>query len=227
MKLSLLKSTLVLALAGFAASGAFAQQPDATAQAEARLRDALRTTMLQLRTSENERITLQTAHDGLLKDKADLQAQVKALAQKAAEEQDASRKALAALEKRLAALEADKKTLTETVAKWEKATLETTDQLRATEAERARLAIRLTDTERLLADREAKNVALFKTGTDILNRLESFGLGDAIKAREPFVGKKRVELQTLVQGYGDQLLDGRVKPGSGLSAAAAQSDSAK
>lgn len=216
MKLSLLKSILVLAVAG---SSAFAQQE--TSPAEARLREALRATTLQLRASDNERITLQTAHDTLLKDKADLSAQVKALTQKAVEEQDASRKAIAALEKRLAALEDDKKTLSETVAKWEKAAQETTDQLRTTEAERARLAVRLTEAERLVADREAKNVALFKTGSEILNRLEAFGLGDAIRAREPFVGKKRVELQTLVQGYGDQLLDARAKPGSG-----AQSDSA-
>ncbi|WP_043585838.1 hypothetical protein [Geminisphaera colitermitum] len=215
MKLSLLKSILVLAVAG---SAAFAQQE--TTPSEARLREALRATTLQLRTSENERISLQTAHDGLLKDKAGLQTQVKSLAQKAAEEQDASRKNIAALEKRLAALEAEKKTLTETVAKWESANREATELARTTEAERARLALRLTDTERLLADREAKNVALFKAGSEILNRLESFGLGDAIKAREPFVGKKRVELQLLVQGYGDQLLDGRVKPGSAASRSA-------
>ncbi|OAM90093.1 hypothetical protein AW736_09950 [Termitidicoccus mucosus] len=209
----------------FLSGVAFAQQE--TTPTEARLREALRTTTLQLRASDNERITLQTAHDGLLKDKADLQSQAKVLAQKAVEEQDASRKALAALEKRLATLESDKKTLTETVAKWENAHREAAELARSTEAERARLAIRLTDTERLLADREAKNVALFKTGSEILNRLESFGLGDAIKAREPFVGRKRVELQTLVQGYGDQLLDNRVKPGSGLTAVQGESNSSR
>jgi len=206
---------LVFVLLG--AGSITAQTTDTSTPAEAHLRETLRTTLLQLRSVQNERVALQTTNDGLSKEKIDLQAQLRTIAKQAADEQEASRKAVAALEKRLAAAEAENKSLTEASEKWQKSSTEATALACSAEAERARLAVRLAELERLVADREAKNVALFKTGSEILNRLERFGLGEAIKAREPFVGTKRVELQNLVQGYGDKLLDGRVTPGSEIT----------
>lgn len=217
MSRSGLAAGCLLALGLFTAAPASAQTADTAGAADARLREALRTTMLQLRSSENERITLQTANDALLKEKGDLQTQVKAIARQAAEEQESSRKVVGGLEKRTHVLEAENKTLGETIEKWKKSHADAADLARTTETERARLAVRLAEAERLVADREAKNVALFKVGSEILNRLERFGLGDAIKAREPFVGVKRVELQNLVQGYGDKLIDERVTPGNDVT----------
>jgi hypothetical protein len=65
-----------------------------------------------------------------------------------------------------------------------------------------------------VADRETKNIALVKVGQEILNRLERFGLGDAIKAKEPFIGAKRVQIQAMVQDYNDKILDQKYKPGT-------------
>ncbi len=48
---------------------------------------------------------------------------------------------------------------------------------------------------------------------EVLDRYEKFSLGDAISAKEPFVGVTRVHLQELVQGYQDKLLDSRISPG--------------
>jgi hypothetical protein len=45
-----------------------------------------------------------------------------------------------------------------------------------------------------------------------LDRYEKFGLGDALTAREPFVGLTKVKFQNLVQDYQDKLSDQKVKP---------------
>lgn len=65
--------------------------------------------------------------------------------------------------------------------------------------------------EKLVSDGQTKNVALYKIASEILQRYEQFGLGDAIKAREPFVGITRVKLENQVQDYQDKLLNERIK----------------
>ena len=62
-------------------------------------------------------------------------------------------------------------------------------------------------------DRELKNLELYKTGREILTRYEKFGLGDAIGAKEPFVGLSRVKLENLVQDYKSKLLNQTVISG--------------
>jgi hypothetical protein len=96
-----------------------------------------------------------------------------------------------------------------------------------TETERARLAIEVPVLRQLVADREAKNIALYKLGDDILTRYERFGLGDALGAKEPFIGVSRVKLENLVQDYKNKLRDQIVISGQPPStvAAAAPSDS--
>jgi hypothetical protein len=76
-----------------------------------------------------------------------------------------------------------------------------------TETARARLAAQVPVLRQLVADREAKNIALYKLGDDILTRYERFGLGDALGAKEPFIGVSRVKLENLVQDYKDKLRD--------------------
>ena len=54
-------------------------------------------------------------------------------------------------------------------------------------------------------DQQRKNRAMYQLGLEILKRYEHFGLGDAITAREPFVGTTRVKFENLIQDYGDKL----------------------
>ncbi len=75
-----------------------------------------------------------------------------------------------------------------------------------------KLAGQVADLQSRLADRETKNLALFLIGNEILNRYEEFSLGEALRAKEPFVGKTRTRLENLVQDYQDQLLNSRVQP---------------
>jgi hypothetical protein len=66
--------------------------------------------------------------------------------------------------------------------------------------------------DRKVADYQRKNDELFKVGSEILSKYEGFGLGTAIAAREPFTRNMRVKLETLVQDYGDKLVDNKIKP---------------
>jgi chromosome segregation ATPase len=88
----------------------------------------------------------------------------------------------------------------------------------ATEAQRAKLAACDVVLRRTVADRETKNLALYQLANEILTRYEKFGLGDALLAKEPFIGVSRVKLENLVQDYKDKLRDQVVVPGQAIAA---------
>jgi len=73
------------------------------------------------------------------------------------------------------------------------------------EAERARLEGRLQQREAQLGDCVARNRKLYDTGREILGAYESVDVVDVLRRREPFTGLKKVELENLVQDYGDRL----------------------
>ena len=64
---------------------------------------------------------------------------------------------------------------------------------------------------RTVADQKTKNAEMYKLGRDILLRYEKFGLGEALGAREPFVGTTRVKLESFVQDFQDKLTDQKIK----------------
>ena len=82
-----------------------------------------------------------------------------------------------------------------------------------TEATRQQLAVQNIMLHRLVDDRETKNLQLYSTATEILDRYEKFSLGDALAAKEPFAGLARVKLQEQVQDYKDKLVDEKVRIG--------------
>jgi hypothetical protein len=186
-----------------------AEQPGA---AEAKLREALRATTLQLRSADAERATLQAAKlESEEKIKA-LEAQVELINKQSVAERAASDKSITTLTGRVAKLESD---LLQTGASLEKSQADFKKAVEfggVKEAERAKLAARVIVLDRIVADQRTKNIALYKTGSEILSRYEKFGLGEAIIAREPFTGITRVKLQNLIQEYGDKLADQKIKP---------------
>ncbi len=183
---------------------------------DARLRENLRTTTVQLRDTQGQLATLQAASQAA-KDESDqkiklLTKQVEELIKNARTDKDAADKALAAL-KAGAAMQAEEfARIKDELARTKAAGDAAAALAAAKETERARLEAANLVLERTVADREAKNLALFKTGNEILTRYEKFGLGEALAAKEPFVGTTRVRLENLVQGYQDKLLDQRAKP---------------
>jgi len=195
-----------------------AQQPAAGA-AEARLREQLRATLVQLRTAESERGVLQASQAALEGEKAalggELEAKTKAYDALVAEAEAARLKAaeeIAQLKERLAGREAELGQHRAALEKWRLAHRQVTGVAQKKEEQRAAAAQKVVELERRVADHERRNVELYKVGEEILTRYAKFGFGDALAAREPFTGLTRTKLENLVQGYGDRLLDQVIKP---------------
>jgi len=176
---------------------------------ETQLRERLRDTVLQLRAAEAERTALQAAQAQSADEKRVLTEQLAAITKEA----NANKQAAKAADSLTDSLKTKVARQDEEIAQLKEA-MESCRQAaklaRNKETERARLtAEAVNELERLVADRQAKNLALYKIASEILERYRRFGLGDAITAREPFIGITRVKLENLVQGYQDKLMNER------------------
>jgi len=201
-----------------------ADDASAAASFQTRMRETLRNTMQQLSDAQNQVATLQAAQAQSDKDKADLSAkvdaltaQLKSVTQQAAADRDASAKSIAALNEQTAAETKQIGALDDALSQWKVAYNQMTALAKSTEEKRAELDTEATILKRVVDDREVKNAELYNTGMEILTRYEKFGLGEALEAKEPFVGVHRVRLEELVQDYKDKLLDRRVIPGQPVS----------
>jgi hypothetical protein len=193
-----------------------ADAPAGPSAAEARLREALRSTTLQLRTAEADKATIQATLESL---KAESEQQKTALTEKAdtlvkqiKADKEVSDKTIGTLsnqvskqEEEILTLKQNLNLLLESLEKWKAGYAKVSDIARGKEAERAKLAIDLARLQSKLEDAETKNISLYKTGNEILSRYEKFGLGEALTAQEPFVGTTRVKMENLVQDYQDKL----------------------
>lgn len=210
----LLSFLLLLSLTG----AMHAAEADAAAAAEKRLRDTLRATMLQLRTAEADKIALQATqaasdqkNQELTAEIAGLGKKVEALNKQSAADKDAASKEAAGLNNRLKDAELEIERLKLSLDKWKAGYKQAVDVATTKEGQRAVLASQVVMLNRELEDRTARNIELFKIGSEILTRYEKFGLGTALTAREPFVGTTRVKIQGLVQDYQDKLVDQKIK----------------
>jgi hypothetical protein len=206
---------LPVLLLAVAAGGLRADDPAATQ--ESRMRDALRSTMLQLRDAQNQIVTLQTSQAQSDKDNADLKArvdalnaQINALNKQSGDDKAAAAKTADTLNAQITDQTGQIAKLNEVLAEWKAAYGQAAQLAALKESERARLAIVAVMLHRQVDDLEAKNLKLFATGTEILDRYEKFSLGEALGAKEPFTGITKVKLEELVQDYKDQLLDQRL-----------------
>ncbi|MGB8353942.1 MAG: hypothetical protein WCD79_08665 [Chthoniobacteraceae bacterium] len=206
--LLLLLSMLIAATAG----SLFAADPPSPR--EQRLAEAMRATMLQLRDAQNQLAALQASQaESDDKNKA-LTTQVEELTKQWTSDKEVSEKTITDLKSKLSDREARVAKLTDSLEKWQKSEKEAADVAHAKEAERAKLAMQVIVLQRLVADRETKNMELFKVGNEILLRYEKYSLGQALLAKEPFTGIARVKLESQVQDYQDKLLDQKIIPGS-------------
>lgn len=209
MKRSVLSFLMLGALCLRGAPAIRADEPAQTV--EARLRERLRDTMLQLRdaetAAETARATLQTVQAQSADDKKVLTDQLEAMTKEAKANKLAA-KAVDELKSQVARQDKEIAQLNEAMESCRQAA----EVARNKEADRAKLADQaVIELERLVADRQAKNLALYKIATEILQRYQQFSLGDALTAREPFVGITRVKLENLVQDYQDKLLNERTR----------------
>ena len=205
----------VLALWGSAVPSS-AQPP---ASAEDKLRDALKAVTLQLRTAQSEAATAnaeKAAADGKNKElTATVEKQAKrimALDQEKTGAIAAAAQLKESLEGQLAAKQKELTQYQQSLDKWKASHVQISDIAKKKEAARASYATKNAALERRVADLRTRNLALFTTGNEILDRYRKFSLGEAIAAREPFTGLTRVKLQNQLQEYGDKLLDQTAQP---------------
>ena len=177
---------------------------------EAKLREALRNTMLQLRTAQNERAALQTTQAENEAKLKKLNAQVEALT-----------KQIATAEKSAAEQQAQLAKYKEAIQSWETAYKQAVGVATEKEEARVKSANEVIALRRQVSDQQARNAEMFRTASEILKRYEHFGLGEALAAKEPFVGVTRVKLENLVQEYEDRLADQRIRDGDSATRRAA------
>ena len=191
------------------ASGLHAADPN---NGEAKLREALRSTMLQLRDAQSQAATAQAAQVEAEEKNKELAGKLDELAAQTSAERAVTDKQIAELKEKAAGQETQIGQLEASLGKWQAAHKEAAALAGAKEAARAKLSDEVVGLQRLVEDQRRKNAEMFKIGSEILVRYEKFGLGTALTAREPFVGITRVKLQNLVQDYQDKLVDQKIKP---------------
>lgn len=182
------------------------------ADGTAALRSALRDKTQQLATVQSELATLQAGQSAIADEKRALTEKYEVLKKQIVADRTASDKSVAAL---TAQLEKQKQQAVQLSEALEKAKVEgekAAQAARVAEAQGVKLAKESIVQERRAADMEAKNLALFLVANEILTRYEEFSLGNALRAKEPFVGNTRTKLENLVQAYQDKILEQRVKP---------------
>lgn len=209
-----MKFARALVVFGILSANLFAAEPVDPSQ---KLREQLRSALLQLRASQTEAANAQGAQAVAEKKSADLTAKIAelekrnaALIKQSGADKTAADESIATLNRKLAECEKRVVQFTEALEKWKAGYQKASEVARTKEDERAKLAGEIIVHKRTIADREAKNIALFNTAIEILNRYEGYALGKALAAREPFIGTTRVKVENLVEGYKDKILDQRL-----------------
>ncbi len=183
---------------------------DPQVAANAKLRAALRDTMLQLRAAQTEAATLKAEKPVLEAKIADLTKKSDALAKQAATDQGEAKKKIEGLTADYQELEKKYATLEVTLAKWKEGYAKAAAVANAKENERAKLADEKSVLTAKVRDHKAQNLELYRLATEILERYRTFSVGDALKAREPFTGITRAKLDNQIQDYRDKVEDARI-----------------
>lgn len=177
---------------------------------EQRLREGMRTLTLQLREAQNQTAAAQAAQaEGDRKIK-ELEGRLETLNKQAVADRNASANLISDLKTKLEVQTSTNEAYLVALGKWKKSYSDVTALAAKKEAERGQLEAKSVKLERQVEDQKLKNIAMYKMGMEVLDRYEGFGLGDAVLAREPFVGTTRVKFQNLVQDYADKLADQRI-----------------
>jgi len=197
-------------LAAFLLAAALASADDSSNSPEARLRDALRNTMLQLRTVTADRDNLQAQLTDLQTQNDTLTKQLADLTKKSADTQASDTKTINVLKSQVSDQESSIATLQHSLDQWKDSQRNAVAIANDTEARRAKLADLSIHLQRAVDDQKQKNDEMFNLGMELLDRYEKFGLGEALTAKEPFVGITRTKFENLVQDYEDKLNDQRI-----------------
>lgn len=210
-----MKPSLALLFAFTAIPAIAAGEADPAMTALKRMRDQLRTVMLQQQKTEAERASLAADKVTLEEKISTLDANLKKLAKESNLQKETDSKSIAELQDKASKQAAEIARLQESLAAWKKGHTEVMDAAKKIDAQRAEHAARAILAERKLADASRKNLELYQIGQEILSKYEGFGLGTAITAREPFTRSMKVKLENYLQDFGDKLQDSKIQPADG------------
>jgi predicted RNase H-like nuclease (RuvC/YqgF family) len=199
MRIRILKIGLVLLATLTASAGAHAQSDTD------RLREALRAATAQTRSLEDQRSALQAKIATAERDAAALKKQIDDAKAEVRQVEKQNREAVEEFNQRLAQRD-------ETLEKWKSAYEEAATVARSKDAERAKFEGEAAAFKASTKSCQAKNVLLVKVGRELLHRYEGVSFGDMVVTSEPLIGVRRVEIQNLLQDYGDKILDQKVTP---------------
>ena len=196
------------------ASIAFAQE---VSPAEAKLREQLKATALLLRAAETEKANAlatfaaeQTKTVALQKEIDGLNSKITAETKRASEDKIATDRMIANLNDTLIGRENRLKEFSAALEKMKYAYNQVATTALKKEAERVSLSNENLTLKNTIADRERKNLKLYTTSLEILDRYENYALGKALSAREPFIQKTRVIIENQVQDYKGTIIDSRI-----------------
>jgi chromosome segregation ATPase len=181
---------------------------DGSAQAQSetdRLRDALRSSTAQVRALEDQRATSQAKLTEMTRARDALKIEAEAAKAQAKKVEADYRTAVKEFNERL-------EERNQTLEKWKDAYAEAATVARTKDGERAKFE---TDWKTAKAATKAcvvKNQELVRAGRDLLGHIQGITLGDVALGSEPFTGLRRVEIQNLLQDYGDKILNQKVMP---------------
>jgi chromosome segregation ATPase len=179
---------------------------------EARLRESLRGSVLQLRNAQTDLANAQAAQAAQADEIKSLKEQLALVKKNNVEDRVAAEKKAEELKTKLTEQTGEVARYKEASEQWKTEYDKVVATAQSTEAKRAQLFSDSITLERQVADLRARNAALYRVGKEILGRYEKLGLGEQFLAREPFVGRTRVALENLIQDYDDKLVDQRAKP---------------
>ncbi|KSB89994.1 hypothetical protein AS593_11250 [Caulobacter vibrioides] len=83
-------------------------------------------------------------------------------------------------------------------------------QVQQEQAERRKLAEGLAEAKAAAEVARAKNAEALAVAREVLDAYERVGLADVVGRREPFIGRKRVEIENIEQAYADRLYGARL-----------------
>lgn len=177
----------------------------AHAQSETdRLREALRSATAQVRSLEDQRTAIQAQLAEVTRARDALKAEVDVAKAQVRKVEADYRQAVREFNDRL-------EERNQTLEKWKEAYTEAATVARTKDSERAKFEA---ESKAFKASTQActvKNKELVKVGRDLLAQYDALTVFDSMAAQEPLLGHRRVQIQNLLQDYGDKVLNQKVE----------------
>lgn len=203
---------LLLALGAFSSLGWSTLRAEDVGTDEVRLRQTLRDTMLQLRQAQSDLANLQATQAAQADEEKTLKDQVALMTKHSADDKAESARSAETLKAKVAEQASLIAHLEDQLGQWKVAAERMNQSAKTLEAQRAKALAVASQLERRTEDLKSKNQELYRLGSEILDRYEKFSLGEQFLAREPFIGRTRVDLENQIQDYDDQLLAQKSTP---------------